>query len=217
MKYLPEALTNLGKKDKRFKLIIKELPELIYDDPVEPYVDLMSSVASQQLSTKVAKVIWARFLALFDDKYPHPEVVKELDVEILRGLGFSYAKSNYVKNIAAFFDEHKFDLKALSNMSDEELLKTLSSIKGVGEWTVQMLQIFNLHRSDIWPTKDLGVQQSFAKLHSLDPTVKGFPKQMEVMAEGWRPYRSAAALVLWKWKDIGYPNLTGVLSVNVKG
>ncbi len=217
MKYLPEALSYLEKADKRFKLIIKELPELVFNDPLEPYVDLISSVASQQLSTKAARVIWGRFLALFEDKYPHPAIVKELDVEILRSLGFSYAKSQYVKNIASFFDEHKYDGPELGQMSDEELLKTLISIKGVGEWTVQMLQIFNLHRSDIWPTKDLGVQQSFAKMHNLDPLIKGFPKQMEEMAEGWRPYRSAAALLLWKWKDVGYPNLTGVLSLNVEG
>lgn len=213
MNYLPEAFKYLRKVDERFDHIIDELPEFSFEAPPLPYVGLMSSVVSQQLSTKVAKVIWLRFLDLFDDKFPHAVIVREMDKEILRSIGFSYAKAQYVINIAEHFHQMNHSNEKLFNLSDEELLTTLTSIKGVGEWTVQMLQIFNLHKMDIWPTKDLGVQQGFAKMHQLDATAKDLPKKMTLIAEKWRPYRSAASLLLWKWKDSGFPNLAKVQAV----
>ncbi len=213
MNYLPEAFNYLRRADKRFDFIIDELPEFTFEAPPLPYVGLMSSVASQQLSTKVAKVIWLRFLDLFEDKFPHAIIVKEMDKEVLRSIGFSYAKAQYVINIAEHFHEMNHSNENLVNLSDDELLKALTAIKGVGEWTVQMLQIFNLHKTDIWPIKDLGVQQGFAKMYQLDATDKDLPKKMTIIAEKWRPYRSAASLLLWKWKDSGFPNLAKVLAV----
>ncbi|MBK8602934.1 MAG: hypothetical protein IPN87_07525 [Saprospiraceae bacterium] len=103
MNYLPEAFNYLRRADKRFDFIIDELPEFTFEAPPLPYVGLMSSVASQQLSTKVAKVIWLRFLDLFEDKFPHAIIVKEIDKEVLRSIGFSYAKAQYVINIADIF------------------------------------------------------------------------------------------------------------------
>jgi len=216
MNYLPEAFTYLRSVDARFDLIIDELPEFVYNEPRLPYVGLMSSIVSQQLSTKVAKVIWERFLNLFNDKYPHPAIVREMDKEVLRSIGFSYAKAQYVINIGDFFHQNDLDHQTLNELSDEELLKSLTSIKGVGEWTVQMLQIFTLHKQDIWPVKDLGVQQGFAKLLNIDPLAKDLTKTMNTFADKWRPYRSAVALILWKWKDSGCPNIENVHLIKEK-
>lgn len=210
MNYLPEALDFITKKDERFAVILKQCPPLNYDPPAQPYIHLMSSIASQQLSTKVARVIWDRFLALFDDRYPHPEQVLQLKDEDLRSTGFSSAKSQYIKNIARHFADTGHDSLSISAMDDTSLLSELTSIKGVGEWTVQMLQIFNLHRPDIWPVKDLGIQQGFAALFNLNLALKDLLTAMNHEADRWKPYRSAASLLIWKWKDTGYPALEEV-------
>lgn len=216
MKYLQDAFNYLSSLDSRLELIIKALPHPQYSEPQLPYLGLMSSVASQQLSTKVAKVIWDRFLNLFEDQYPHPSIVREMDKEVLRSIGFSYAKAQYVINIGHYFHENDFDHQHLDSMSDEDLLKSLTSIKGVGEWTVQMLQIFTLHKEDIWPVKDLGVQQGFAKMLDIDPLSKDLTKMMNTFAEKWRPYRSAVALLLWKWKDSGCPDIENIHLIKEK-
>jgi DNA-3-methyladenine glycosylase II len=205
MNYLSEAFNFLSNKDPRWEIIIRQCQPLIYDTPMEPYWDLTSSIASQQLSTHVAKVIWKRFLDLFNGIYPEPQQVLDMEDSQLRAIGFSNAKVQYVKNIAQYFVDKPHSLGDLLEKTDEELLRELTSIKGVGEWTVQMLQIFSMHRPDIWPVKDLGVQQSFAMMYHLNMPVKELIVEMKAEAIKWQPFRSAAALLLWKWKEGGYP------------
>ncbi len=99
-------------------------------------------------------------------------------------------------------------------MDDLELLKEFSSIKGVGEWTVQMLQIFNLHRPDILPVKDLGVRQAYSNFYGLNLTERELILHMNEKAEKWSPYRSAASLLLWNWKNHQFPGLEEIQKLN---
>jgi len=216
MKYLDEALRELAAKDKRWQVIINNCPALEYGPPDTPYIGLTSSIASQQLSTKVARVIWKRFEDLFGGRYPVPGEVLAMEDIRLRLIGFSNAKVQYIKNIARYFEENAHSRDSLLMMQDEEVLAELTAIKGVGEWTVQMLQIFDLHRPDIWPVKDLGVQQGFAGMYNLDLPVKELVIIMKEEAINWQPYRSAAALLLWKWKDIGFQGIDDVHTLNKK-
>jgi DNA-3-methyladenine glycosylase II len=163
---------------------------------------LMASIMSQQLSTKVAKVIYHRFLTLYGGKEPKPQQVLASKHEELRGIGLSNAKVKYVQNVAAFCIEHKITDKALLQMDNDAIIELLTQIKGVGRWTVEMLLMFSLGREDVFAVDDLGIQQAMTAIYKLDPADK---KQMKArmvrIAAKWAPYRTYACLHLWKWKD----------------
>jgi DNA-3-methyladenine glycosylase II len=163
---------------------------------------LVACIMSQQLSTKVAEVIYKRFLALYGDKEPTPQQIVDTPFEKLRGIGLSNAKVNYVQNVARHALEHGMDDKKLYKMSDEEVMDFLLPIKGVGRWTVEMQLMFALGREDIFSPDDLGIQQGMIKLYKLDNTdKKAFREKMVRIAEKWKPYRTYACMHLWRFKD----------------
>jgi DNA-3-methyladenine glycosylase II len=122
---------------------------------------------SQQLSTKVADVIFKRFLALYEGSEPTAAQIIETAPEVLRSIGLSNAKVNYVQNVAKYMVEHNADDAMLHKMTDEEVISFLLPIKGVGRWTVEMLLMFTLGREDVFAVDDLGIQQSMMKLYKL--------------------------------------------------
>ncbi|MBS4043569.1 MAG: DNA-3-methyladenine glycosylase 2 family protein [Chitinophagaceae bacterium] len=163
---------------------------------------LISSIISQQLSTKVAQIIYDRFLSLYNKKEPKPQQVIDTPNETLRGIGLSNAKTQYVKNVAAFCLEHKITDKKLHALSNEEIISLLTQIKGVGSWTVEMLLMFALGREDVFAVDDLGIQQAMTKIYKLDAADKKAMKQkMITISQKWSPYRTYACLHLWAWKD----------------
>ena len=163
---------------------------------------LCASIMSQQLSTKVAKVIFHRFLDLYGGKEPTPEQIVATPFEKLRGIGLSNAKAQYVLNVAQFAIDHKLDDKKLKKMSDEEIIELLTQIKGVGRWTVEMLLMFTLGRPDLFAVDDYGIQVAMKKLYKLDDSnKKAFKEKMVKISEKWSPYRTYACLHLWHWKD----------------
>ena len=177
---------------------VRELPGAQGNIPVR----LMSAIVSQQLSTRVAAVIWGRFLGLYNRREPSCKRVLETPSEKLRSVGLSEAKVSYVKSVASFCLEHTITAKRLSTMSDEEVIHLLTQIKGVGVWTVQMLLMFSLDRPDVFAPDDGGIQQAMAALYGLDYTNKRQLKvSMNAIAEQWSPYRSFACIHLWEWKD----------------
>jgi len=165
---------------------------------------LMASIMSQQLSTKVAKVIFHRFLELYNGKEPKPQQVLDTPFEKLRAIGLSNAKVSYVQNVARFCIEHKITDKKLLQMDDESVIELLTSIKGVGKWTVEMLLMFTLGREDVFAVDDLGIQQSMCKLYKISAADKKKMKaRMLKISATWSPYRTYACLHLWNWKDGG--------------
>jgi DNA-3-methyladenine glycosylase II len=163
---------------------------------------LMASIMSQQLSTKVAKVIFHRFLALYNGKEPKPQQVLDTSFETLRAIGLSNAKVSYVQNVARFCIEHKITDKKLLQMGNESVIELLTSIKGVGKWTVEMLLMFTLGREDVFAVDDLGIQQAMCKLYKINAADKKKMKtRMLKISATWSPYRTYACLHLWNWKD----------------
>lgn len=165
------------------------------------YVDLLGSIISQQLSGKVAAVIESRFLNLFPDKYPAPNLLLNKDVEELRSVGLSYQKSNYLQNVARFFVENDLMDFDFSIKDEESIIKLLTQIKGVGKWTVEMILMFSLNRPDVFPIDDLGIRTAIIQLYKLNAEDKNLKSQMIEIAEKWRPYRSYACYLLWRYKD----------------
>jgi DNA-3-methyladenine glycosylase II len=163
---------------------------------------LCASIMSQQLSVKVADVIYKRFIELFGGKEPAPQQIIDTPFEKLRGIGLSNAKVNYVKNVAQFEIEFGLDHKRLSKMDNEEVIAYLVAIKGVGRWTVEMLLMFALGREDVFAVDDLGIQNAMIKLYKLNNSDKKKLKEdMLRLSQKWSPYRTYACLHLWSWKD----------------
>jgi len=188
-------------KDKKLASILTQEPFVLKRRKNIP-IRLMASIMSQQLSTKVAAVIFKRFLDLYNGKEPKVSTVLETPDEVLRSIGLSNAKVGYVKNVAQFCIEHQITDRKLSTMSNESIIALLVQIKGVGQWTVEMLLMFSLGREDVFAVDDLGIQQAMCKLYNIDPSHK---KTMQVAmlkrAQKWAPYRTYACLHLWNWKD----------------
>ena len=192
----------LSKDKKLLKILQDETHELQSHSNIT--LRLIASIISQQLSTKVAKVIYERFLDLYGKQEPKPQQIIETSIETLRSVGLSNAKASYVKNVAAFCLEHKITDKKLNALSNKEIIELLTQIKGVGSWTVEMLLMFSLGREDVFAVDDLGIQQAMIKLYKLENLDKKALKQKMIsISEKWSPHKTYACLHLWSWKDNG--------------
>lgn len=194
-------ISHLSKDRKLKKLLEAAKPhKLIKRKNICTY--LCASIMSQQLSTKVADVIYQRFLNLYGGKEPTPQQIIKTSSETLRSIGLSNAKASYIKNVAQFELELGMDHKKLNKMRNEEVIEYLTAIKGVGRWTVEMLLMFALGREDVFAIDDLGVQNAMIGLYKLDRTdKKKFREDLLKISEKWSPYRTYACVHLWRWKD----------------
>ena len=166
----------------------------------EPYVALLETIAHQQLAGAAARSIWARVIGLFEDRVPCPRRLVDMPEEHLRSAGLSRSKAMAMRDICAKVNAGKIpDAVKIKQMSDTEIYALLMEIRGVGSWTVDMIMMFTLCRLDIMPVTDYGVRKGFQVLYRKRklPT----PKQLAEFSEKWRPYRSIAALYLWRIAD----------------
>ena len=189
-------------KDKKLKKLIDTQPPFVLEKRNKVYLRLCSSILSQQLSTTVAKVLYNRFLALYNGKEPTTKQILETPTDTFRGIGFSNAKASYVHNVCRFFIDKKITDAQLHKMSNEEVIHLLTEIKGVGKWTVEMILMFTLGREDVFALDDLGLKQGVIKLYNLKETGKKLLlKRIEKISSKWSPYRTYACRYLWNWKD----------------
>ncbi|MGV3589699.1 MAG: DNA-3-methyladenine glycosylase family protein [Adhaeribacter sp.] len=188
-------------QDEVLANIIRNSPEIELQAHEDIYLSLLSSIISQQLSTKVARVIKSRFLALFPDNYPEPSLVLAQTDEVLRSVGLSFQKLGYIRNVAAFAEAGNLNYAVIAAMEDEALIKHLTQIKGVGRWTAEMILMFTLARTDVFPVDDLGIQNAMKKSYGLTLTGKTLQAEMIRIAEAWRPYRTLASRYLWQSLD----------------
>lgn len=169
---------------------------------VQPWQALVHSVAYQQLNGTAAETIFNRFLALFPEvKFPTPEQIVAASDDQLRSAGLSRAKTAAIKDIAAkTIAGVVLERRAIARLSDVEIIERLTTIRGVGPWTVEMLLMFTLGRPDVLPATDYGVRSGFALVYGL----KELPAPKEILAHGerWRPYRTTASWYLWRAVDL---------------
>jgi DNA-3-methyladenine glycosylase II len=202
MKKTSEQIFHL-RKEPVLRMVIDAVGDIPLRKDLDLYKALLRAIVSQQLSLKAAATIWGRFKDLFNDEYPDPKKILRMSDEKLRGVGLSYQKAAYLKNIARFSKEETLEYKNLRKMKDEHLIEYLTEIKGVGRWTVEMIMMFHLDRPDVFPKDDLGIQQGLTKLYKLTPlSKKELFEQMERVAEPWRPCRTLACRYIWKYKDV---------------
>ena len=196
-----EHITHLT-RDKKLKKIIELQEPFVLAKRGNVHLHLCYSIMSQQLSTKVADVFHRRFLDLYAGKEPTAHQISVTPFETLRGIGLSNAKANYVLNVSNFFIAEKITDDGLHKMSNEEVIKYLTQIKGVGQWTVEMILMFTLGREDVFAVDDLGIQQAICKLYKIDAAdKKSMKEKMLSVSKKWSPYRTYACRYLWGWKD----------------
>ena len=189
-------------KDKKFKKILELQVPFELGKRKNVHLHLCYSIMSQQLSTKVADVFHRRFLELYAGKEPTAQQISVTPFETLRGIGLSNAKANYVLNVSNFFIDEKITDGKLYKMSNEDVIKYLTQIKGVGQWTVEMILMFTLGREDVFAVDDLGIQQAICKLYKIDAAdKKAMKEKMLSVSKKWSPYRTYACRYLWGWKD----------------
>ena len=160
---------------------------------------LTRTIIHQQLSIKAAATIHRRFLDLFEEPSPRPQQILALTDEQLRSAGLSRPKVRYVRDLAEKIDQLP-SLEALAALDDDDIVTQLTQVKGIGRWSVQMLLIFRLHRWDVWPNEDLGIQNGLKRLYQLDE--RPDKRQTAALGDSWRPYRSVAAWYLWRSLDM---------------
>ena len=191
-----DGIKKLSSIDIRLKTFLQKFSVPVLPIEKNYFWSLCRSVIYQQISGKAAKKISDRYLSLFDqDVKMTPADVLEIDIEKIYKVGISRQKSSYIKNIANAFSNNIINEKKIFELDDQEIIKQLTSIKGVGRWTAEMFLIFTLRRTDVFPVTDLGVQKGFQIFYSLDnlPTIE----MMNQKSESWRPYRTIMSLYLW--------------------
>ncbi|MDE1826648.1 MAG: DNA-3-methyladenine glycosylase 2 family protein [Thaumarchaeota archaeon] len=156
---------------------------------------LVESIVSQQLATRAADVIFSRFKALYP-KFPTASDILATKKSKLRSVGLSSMKIEYIKDLAKNVDQGKIKMRALSKMSDEEVILHLTQVKGIGRWTAEMFLIFSLGRQDVLPVHDLGLRKGVQRAFSLAELPE--PSEVERLGKRWGPYRSVATWYLWK-------------------
>ncbi|MDB5156289.1 MAG: DNA-3-methyladenine glycosylase 2 family protein [Mucilaginibacter sp.] len=191
--------THLSGEPLLAKLFENSEPYELKENPNIPLA-LYTSIMNQQLSTKVADVIYKRFINIYEGIEPTPQQVIDTPMEKLRAIGLSQAKAGYIKNIAQFALNEGLDLEKIKAMSDDDIYKYVGSIKGVGKWTIHTLLMFGLGREDIFIPDDLGIQNAMALLFGLDKTDrKKLRTEIITLSEQWSPYRTYLCVHLWRW------------------
>lgn len=189
----------LSEKDPIMRQVIASVKAEIKPAPsIDIYLELLESIASQQLSIKVVRVIWQRFIDLFADEYPDPHVLLRFEEHVLRKVGLSNAKLKYMKNVAEFSLKNDLSFEHLNEMTDEKIIAYLTQIKGVGRWTVQMILMFPMDRPNVFPVDDLGLQSKIKKWYDIDLEKKELRAKLLEIAEQWDPYKTLACKYLWK-------------------
>ncbi len=194
---LEVGIAYIAEHDARLASVIEIYPQPTFRPHTDYYRELVESIISQQLSVKAAATIYKRFIDSFGH-IPEPAEILARDDTELRAVGLSGQKTRYIKDLAdkVLSDDVRFD--HLDQLSNEAIASQLTSVKGVGEWTVHMFLIFCMGRLDVLPTGDLGIKNAVQRVYQLDtpPT----PEQMHAIAKenNWSPYESIASWYLWQ-------------------
>ncbi|MEE8241207.1 MAG: hypothetical protein V3R16_08060 [Nitrospirales bacterium] len=190
-----EAARHLSRKDPILRELIQRLGPCQLRPRRNHFATLCDSIISQQLSAKAAQTICDRFAAIYALQRPTPTEVAKTARARLRAAGLSSQKTRYVKDLAARFVHARLVPNRFARQPNEEIITSLCSVKGIGQWTAEMFLIFALNRLDVLPVGDLGIQKAVMRWYELSklPT----PSKLKAIAKPWHPYESVACWYLW--------------------
>jgi DNA-3-methyladenine glycosylase II len=204
---LADASADLARRHEELRAVVKRAGpcDLRRSRPRrEPFAELARMIVYQQLAGRAATAIHTRFAALFDDDRPTPEATLALPVDALRAAGLSGSKAASIRDLAAKILDGQVVLDRIGRLSDDEIVRELTLVRGIGRWTAEMFLMFQLGRLDVWPVDDYGVRKGYALIfgHHEPPT----PKVLVGLGEPFRPYRSVAAWYCWRAADTVVPD-----------
>jgi DNA-3-methyladenine glycosylase II len=191
-----KAVLHLRRTDPLLKRVIEEAGPCSIKANPSNFHWLTRCIVYQQLSGKAANTIFGRFTEACGVRTLKPEHVLALEESRMRAVGLSGQKARYVRDLAEKTASGQVRFQRFAKMSDEEIIATLTQVKGVGVWTVQMFLMFSLDRLDVFPVLDLGVRKGMERVYEIEPNSK--PAAYEAVAERWKPYRSIASWYMWR-------------------
>jgi 3-methyladenine DNA glycosylase/8-oxoguanine DNA glycosylase len=215
------ALAHLRQSDPVMARIIGSVgPFEMRADGDDPFRSLARAIVYQQLSGKAAGTIFGRFLALFaadgafdpevrrtdpdwspmSEPFPAPRLVLAVPDEAMRGAGLSRQKVASLRSLAEHFASGELGSEAFGHWEDEEIVKHLTRVRGIGRWTAEMFLMFHLRRPDVLPVNDVGINRAIARQYALDDLPK--PAHVLQIGERWRPFATVACWYLWRTEDI---------------
>lgn len=198
--YIQKAIQDL-KKDPKMKKVIAAIGEVKPMRNPDPFQKLSRSIVGQQLSVKAAASIYYRLLdeVSTDGKKLIAQDVLDASHDDLRSIGLSNSKAQYLRNLAEYVVENKLTARRFTRKTNEEIIEELTSIKGIGRWTVEMYLMFGLGRPDVLPVDDLGIKKGFQKVYDL----RSLPdtKKMQKLARSWNGHYTIGCIYLWRSLD----------------
>ena len=198
MQNLRKGLAHL-RRDPHLSILIDKFGVINYQKPVDRFENLVSTIIGQQLSNKAADTIYGRVSKVLSGNISPQNILSTSDLA-LRTAGTSWAKIASLKDLSLKILNKSVQIDKLDQMSDEKVISHLTSVKGIGIWTAHMKLMFTLHRPDIMPVDDRGIQNAMIKLYKLTDN-RQLTTNMQKIAESWRPFRTLACWYLWKSLD----------------
>jgi len=195
---MDKSLEHLSANDPIMADLVRAYPKPSFIKHANYYQELVDSIIGQQLSVTAARAIEGRFKALFNDEFPTPEQILTVDIETLRGVGFSRPKARYVQDLALKIIEGEVRFDTIDTLTNEEIIAELTKVKGIGEWTVHMFLMFCMARLDVLPVGDLGIRNGVTKLYELDHQATPEDVHKIAIRNNWRPYESVASWYVWQ-------------------
>lgn len=183
----------LKKKDPRMKLAMETIPFYTRETEEDLFKSLMNNIVGQQISMKAQETVWKRFIAHFEEFTP--EVLAEAPLEEIQSLGVSFRKAGYLKGTAGMIARKELDLQGLYTLSDEEVIRELVRLPGIGPWTAEMLLIFTMGRKDVLSFGDLAIKKGLMMLYGHETITKELFKEYRKL---FSPYGTLASLYLWE-------------------
>ena len=197
-KYWHKAKKILSKRDPVLRKIIRKYKKGFLTTKNKPFFSICRTIVGQQISTKAADSIWRKFETKCRKKIS-PEIVLNLSARSLKSAGLSRQKITYLKNIAKSFKKKSFNISDLKKMDDDLAIDYITQLKGLGVWSAQMFLMFNLNRSDMFPTKDIGLLRAISKNYKVSyPPSKRFLNKISKIHSG---YRSVFTWYMWRSID----------------
>jgi DNA-3-methyladenine glycosylase II len=192
-KYGQAELDHLKKRDKALGAAIERIGKVEFEVVPDLFAGLVKSIITQQISTKAALSIWKRMLGYFGEI--KPETILCATTEDIQKCGLSMRKAVSIKDIARAQMQGDLNLSELRELPDEEVIRRLSSLSGIGVWTAEMLLIFSMERPDVVSWGDLGIRQGMMRLYGLQTLTR---EQFDEYRKRYSPYGSVASLYLWR-------------------
>jgi DNA-3-methyladenine glycosylase II len=196
-----ESLRHLIKADKKFATLYRLVGELSYQLSGDPYSFIIETIVGQMISNKVAEIFTDRLIKICNSGKIDTNSVKRLSLDKLQSIGISRRKAQCIIDFTDKYDAKKYTAKNLSSLSDDEIIKEITSVKGLGIWSAKMFLLFVLGRENILPYEDAAFLQAFVWYNGLLSS----PSKSDIkrMGEKWSPYMSVAARYLYKALDNG--------------